>query len=51
MYRATISFSGLITMTKGEVREIKDKDLIKDLTNAGYIVPVEEKKPVKETKK
>lgn len=50
MYRATIGFSGLINMTKGEVKEIKDKKLIEDLLKAGYIEPVEEKKIQKETK-
>lgn len=50
MYKAKISFSGLISMGKGEVREIKDKDLIKDLLNADYIEKVEEEKPKKETK-
>lgn len=43
-YKATISFSGLINMAEGEVREISDQNLAKDLLNAGYIVPVEEEK-------
>jgi hypothetical protein len=47
MYRAIIGFSGLINMKKGEVKEIKDKALVKDLLKAGYI---EEVKPVKEKK-
>jgi hypothetical protein len=50
MYRAKIGFSGLISMSKGEVREIKDKDLIKDLLNANYIELVVEEKPKKENK-
>ena len=50
MYKATIGFSGLINMTKGEVREIKDKKLIEDLLKAGYIEPAGEKKVQKETK-
>ena len=37
MYIAKIGFSGAITMKKNEVREIKDKKLIKDLIDAGYI--------------
>lgn len=47
MYRANISFSGIISMRKGEVREIKDKKIAKDLLNAGYI---EEVKPTKAKK-
>lgn len=37
MYKALISFSGLINMRKNEVREIKDKKIINDLLKAGYI--------------
>lgn len=48
MYRAKISFSGLISMRKNEVREIKDKKIVKDLLNAGYI---EEVKPEKSKNK
>jgi hypothetical protein len=47
MYRAKISFSGIISMRKDEVKEIKDKNIVKDLLNAGYI---EEVKPVKAKK-
>jgi hypothetical protein len=47
MYRAIIGFSGLINMKKGEIKEIKDKALVKDLLKAGYI---EEVKPVKAKK-
>lgn len=45
MYRALKSFVGEISMRKGAVAEIKDKNIVKDLTNAGYIEPVE--KPTK----
>jgi hypothetical protein len=47
MYKAIVGFSGLITMKKGEIKEIKDKALVKDLLKAGYI---EEVKPVKAKK-
>ena len=47
MYRAKISFSGIFSMRKGEVKEIKDKNIVKDLLNAGYIEKVE---PVKAKK-
>ena len=47
MYRAKIGFSGLISMKKNEIREIKDKKIVKDLLKAGYI---EEIKPEKSEK-
>lgn len=47
MYRAKVSFTGLITMKKGEEKEIKDKKLVKDLLKSGYI---EEIKPAKSRK-
>ena len=37
MYRALVSFSGVISMAKDEVREITNKDTVKDLIKAGYI--------------
>ena len=45
VYRATRSFTGRITMIKGEVREISDEILVKDLLRCGYVVPAETKKP------
>ena len=47
MYRAIKGFSGLITMRKDEVREIKDKAIVKDLLKAGYIVEVKPEKSKK----
>lgn len=41
-YRALVSFSGLISMSMGEEREIKDQYLIDDLLKAGYIAPIRE---------
>ncbi len=40
-------------MSKGEVREIKDKEIAKDLLQAGYIEEIkkEAKKETKTTKK
>lgn len=38
LYKATVSFSGMISMTGGEVREISDSSLVKDLLKAGYII-------------
>ena len=38
-YKALTSFSGAFSMYKDEVRDLNDPALIKDLTNAGYIMP------------
>ena len=40
MYRALVSFGGLISMVSGEVRDIPDQAIAKDLLKAGYIEPV-----------
>lgn len=50
LYRATVSFSGIISMTEGEVRQIADPSLINDLMRAGYIEPIEPEKPKEEKK-
>lgn len=42
--KALISFSGLISMRKGEIREIKDKEIYSDLIKAGYVEQVKEQK-------
>lgn len=47
MYRAIRGFSGLIHMRKNEVKEIKDKEIVKDLLKAGYIVEVKPEKAKK----
>jgi hypothetical protein len=47
MYKAVIGFSGTISMRKDEVKEIKDKKLVKDLLKAGYIVEVKPEKAKK----
>lgn len=36
-YIALTSFSGAISMYKGEERELKSKNIIEDLLRAGYI--------------
>lgn len=48
LYRAKVSFSGLITMYKGETRELTNEEIINDLLKAKYI---EEAKETKVTKK
>lgn len=46
MYKATTSFSGIISMKKGDVREIKNDEVAKDLIRAGYITELaDESKP------
>lgn len=42
MYKAKISFSGVVSMEQGEVKDIADIAIVKDLLRAGYI---EEIKP------
>ena len=36
-YKALKTFTGLISMVKGQVQEIKDSAIAKDLLQAGYI--------------
>lgn len=40
-YKALVSFGGKVSMHAGEVKEIKDKDIVNDLLKAGYIEKVE----------
>ena len=52
MYRALKTFSGLVSMVEGEVKEISNLEVVKDLLNCGYIEAVEETTPApKETPK
>lgn len=48
-YKALIGFSGIVSMAKGEVKDLTDKAVIEDLLNAGYIEA--EKKPRRTTTK
>ena len=50
-YKALISFSGLISMSMGEVRKIADQKIVNDLLNAGYIAKIIEIKKEEEAKK
>lgn len=45
MYKALISFTGLVSMAKGDVREISDISLANDLLKAGYIEEAKQDKP------
>ena len=52
MYKAKVSFSGVVSMNVGEVADIADVNIAKDLFKAGYIEevkPAEKAKPVKDT--
>lgn len=40
MFKALKSFTGKVAMTKGQVKDIEDKDIAKDLLNSGYIEEV-----------
>ena len=50
MYKATISFSGIISMAMDEIREIPDEEIANDLLRAGYIVKVTDE-PAEQPKK
>lgn len=41
LYEATVSFSGLISMRKGERRTMESSPLVEDLLKAGLIIKVE----------
>lgn len=49
--RALCSFSGQITMTKGEVRECGNEYVVSDLLRAGYVEAVEQLPPEEKVKK
>ena len=44
MHKALKSFSGIISMYEGEMREIEDAEIVADLTKAGYIEEVKPKR-------
>lgn len=50
-YRALKSFSGLVSMVKGEVRELKDEEIVKDLLKSGYIEDLSEKQKAAKSSK
>lgn len=50
-YRALVSFTGTISMAGGEVREISDLAIAKNLLKCGYIEEIGEKKSEKITEK
>lgn len=50
-YRATKSFTGLVSMVKGEVRELEDEKIAKDLIKSGYIEDLSEKQKAAKSSK
>ena len=50
MYKAKVSFSGIISMSVGDVGEIADASIAKDLLKAGYIEEVQPADKVKADK-
>lgn len=41
--KAKVSFSGIVSMGLGEVREIDDEEVLRDLLRAGYVEEAEGK--------
>lgn len=51
LVKAKVSFAGAVCMGRGEVRDIGDEAVLKDLLAAGYVAAVEtEKQPKKKGK-
>lgn len=46
--RALKSFSGVVSMYAGEIRDIKTRAVLDDLTGAGYIEPAAQKRSAKD---
>lgn len=44
MYKALIYFCGVVSMAKGEIRDISDPSIAEDLLRAGYIEEIKPKK-------
>lgn len=42
--KALVNFSGLISMSKGETKDIKEKEIYQDLLDSGYVQKVEGKR-------
>lgn len=45
--KALRSFSGVLPMRKGDIREIKDETIARDLLKVGYVEKIELDKPDK----
>lgn len=46
--KALKSFSGVVSMYTGEIRDIKTPAILDDLAGAGYIEPVAQKRSAKD---
>lgn len=51
MYKAKVNFSGVISMSVGDVAEIADTSIANDLLKAGYIVEVKPAEKAREAAK
>ena len=50
--KALISFAGIVSMSAGEVGEIEDNEILKDLKSAGYVEVLDkEEQKAKSSKK
>lgn len=49
--RALRSFSGSVSMSRGQEREIQDEYIVKDLLRAGYVEETEKTQTTAEKKK
>lgn len=48
-YKALVGFSGIVSMAKGEVKDITDQAIVDDLLEANYIQEVKKRgRPPKE---
>ena len=50
LIKALKSFAGTISMYAGEIREIADDEIVKDLLKAGYVEEIKEAKTQKTEK-
>lgn len=49
-YKALVSFSGKVSMAEGQVKDLTDNTVIKDLVKAGYIEEVNPPQTTKRTR-
>ena len=51
MYKAKVSFCGVVSMRAGDVKDIPDVNIAEDLLKAGYIEEVKPAEKAKQTAK
>lgn len=49
--KANVSFGGVLSMGRGEIREYNDKEVLSDLLRAGYVEEVADKEEKASPKK